>query len=333
MALFQSDELRHSNPNLAVVDSDFVKGGFRTAVATVDDLYALSGKTDEPSAAGQLKEFSTIVYVTGETKYYVLKDITNVDKIAGWEVFETGGGGSGTITGGTNGLSADGSNIVLGGILSETTTTISGASNTLSLGSTGSPLDLFYACTNFGAKINNSFSGDKSLILDIQSVRLQAETSASYAKLDIDQADGIEISLSGTSNALYYNDDYSSLFVPRSIPDVDYITGYTQSAITKNSNVLSTYKATTTNYTGTTSNDFIGVSGGTTIYLPDDPENGQRIIVADIAGNAFSNNITIRSLGDTHPIIGATSATINTNYGSITFIFNGEFWSVAAFVN
>ena len=88
MALRQSDIQIHNNPNLAVVDSDFVKGGFRTAVAVKSDLYALSGKTDEPSAAGQLKEYATIVYVSGETKYYILIDIDNVDNASGWEEFD-----------------------------------------------------------------------------------------------------------------------------------------------------------------------------------------------------------------------------------------------------
>ena len=112
MALIQSDILTHNNPNLAVVDSDFTIGGFRTAVATVGDLYALSGKTDEPSAAGQLKEYATIVYVSGETKYYVLVDIDNVDNASGWEEFVAGG--AGTITGATNGLSLYNSGIIIG---------------------------------------------------------------------------------------------------------------------------------------------------------------------------------------------------------------------------
>ena len=67
MALYQPDILQHNNPNLAISDSNFVKGGFRTAVATVNDLYALSGKTDLPSAEGQVKEYATIVYVSGGT--------------------------------------------------------------------------------------------------------------------------------------------------------------------------------------------------------------------------------------------------------------------------
>lgn len=123
MALNQSDILQHNNPNLAVVDSDFSKGGFRTAVASINDLYALSGKTDEPSAAGQLKEYATIVYVTGETKYYVLTDVDNVGNASGWSEFQTGGG-TGTLSGATNGLGLtnSGTTVVLGGNLTGSTT-------------------------------------------------------------------------------------------------------------------------------------------------------------------------------------------------------------------
>ena len=124
MALYQPDILQHNNPNLAISDSDFVKGGFRTAVAVKTDLYALSGKTDEPSAAGQLKEYATIVYVTGETTYYILKDVNNVDNENGWEEFQTGGG-VGTITGATNGLTlagVSGATVILGGNLTGSTT-------------------------------------------------------------------------------------------------------------------------------------------------------------------------------------------------------------------
>lgn len=191
MALYQSDILTHNNPNLAVADGDFVKGGFRSAVASVNDLYALSGKTDEPSAAGQLKEYATIVYVTGETKYYVLKDITNVDNPAGWEEFSAG---SGTITGGTNGLSTDGANIVLGGSLLSGTT-INASGNT------------FYL-TNVD--------------------EFQVSTSGSTGIIGVDNT-GILLEFSGTSvslenNAgLVYNADYRTTFIDNSLVSKKYV--------------------------------------------------------------------------------------------------------------
>ena len=101
MAVNKPDIYQHNNPDLAFVDSNFIKGGFRTAVGDVSELYALSAKTGTEFAPGQLKEYATIVYVSGKTKYYILKDIDNVSNSNGWEEFVTGGG-TGTITGATN---------------------------------------------------------------------------------------------------------------------------------------------------------------------------------------------------------------------------------------
>lgn len=92
MAILRPDIYQHNNPNLAIVDGDNVYGGFRSSVSTVNDLYTLSGKTGTPTSRGQLKEFSTIIYVRGAEKYYVLKDINNVDNALGWEIFESTSG-------------------------------------------------------------------------------------------------------------------------------------------------------------------------------------------------------------------------------------------------
>lgn len=88
MALNYPDILQHNNPNLAIADSNFIRGGTRTAVANLTALYALSSKVD------QLKQYATRVYVTSEAKYYVLVDIANVAIAAGWVVENGGGGGS-----------------------------------------------------------------------------------------------------------------------------------------------------------------------------------------------------------------------------------------------
>ena len=70
MALNYPDILQHNNPNLAIADSNFIRGGTRTAVADLTTLYALSSKVD------QLKQYATRVYVTAEAKYYVLVDLS-----------------------------------------------------------------------------------------------------------------------------------------------------------------------------------------------------------------------------------------------------------------
>ena len=80
-----------------------------------------------------------------------------------------------------------------------------------------------------------------------------------------------------------------------------------------------------------TTNDFIGVSGATEVWLPSTPKACQRIIVADICGNALVNNICI--IGNGLCINGNDGATINTEYGAMTFINNGYSWSAVAFIN
>ena len=191
MAIKRPDIYEHNNPNYAFTDSDFVRGGFRTAVADLTALYALAPKLD------QLKEHSTIVYVTGEAKYYILVDIANVGNVNGWNEFQTGGG-TGTITGATNGLSTSGANIILGGTLLSGTT-INADNNDLSI-------------TNI-----NEF---------------QIKTSGDTTVLGIDN-DGLLFSFTGGSisfddgGGLKYGGDYSANYTAQSIPDVNFVTGQT----------------------------------------------------------------------------------------------------------
>ena len=86
MAIKRPDIYEHNNPNLPIADSDFVRGGSRSAVQTLNDLYALTGK------ASQLKQHSTQIYVSGENKIYLLKDVNNVGNVSGWEEFNFGVG-------------------------------------------------------------------------------------------------------------------------------------------------------------------------------------------------------------------------------------------------
>jgi len=191
MAIKRPDIYEHNNPNFAIADSDFVRGGIRTGVADLTALYALAPNVD------QLKEHSTIVYVSGETKYYILVDIINVGNVNGWNEFQTGGG-SGTITGATNGLSTSGANIILGGTLLSGTT-INSDNN-----------DLFI--TNI-----NDF---------------QVKTSGDTTVLGIDK-EGFLLSTTGGSvtfddgGGLKYGGDYSSGYTANSIPDVNFVTGQT----------------------------------------------------------------------------------------------------------
>jgi hypothetical protein len=60
------------------------------------------------------------------------------------------------------------------------------------------------------------------------------------------------------------------------------------------------------------------------VVLPVSP-TGTVFIVKDISGTANANPITITA---STTIDGAASATINTPYGSLTFIFNGVEWNI-----
>jgi hypothetical protein len=91
MAIKRPDIYEHNNPVLAIVDSDFLKGGGRV-VADLTALYALSNRPD------QLKERVTKVWVTAESAYYILIDDINIGNSNGWEE-EIAGGTWGLITG------------------------------------------------------------------------------------------------------------------------------------------------------------------------------------------------------------------------------------------
>lgn len=84
-------------------------------------------------------------------------------------------------------------------------------------------------------------------------------------------------------------------------------------------------------YNATNDDDYIGSSGITTVVLPSGPTDGKKIIIADIKGDAFTNNVTIQGNGNN--IQGSTFALINTDYGAITLLWNGVIWSVTSFVN
>lgn len=83
MAIKRPDKYEHNNPSYPIADSDFIKGGVRTAVPDLSSLYALSGKSE------QLKQNSTIVYVNSENQYYVLIDTGNTFNSSGWTEFST----------------------------------------------------------------------------------------------------------------------------------------------------------------------------------------------------------------------------------------------------
>lgn len=197
MAINRPDIYRHNNPNLAISDSDFVRGGFRTPVNDLSELYSLYNKVGTDSAPGQLKERSTVVYVNSEGKYYELNDISNVGNSDGWGVFSSGNGDSvGNVI---NGL-----------------TIVSG--NTISLGG------------NLSDNVIINVSGQTFQFVDVN--EYQVKTSGDTTILGIDDNGFLLVTTGGTislddNGGLKYGDDYSGGYSGLSIPDVNYVTGLT----------------------------------------------------------------------------------------------------------
>lgn len=69
----------------------------------------------------------------------------------------------------------------------------------------------------------------------------------------------------------------------------------------------------------------VNVAAPSSVILPFSP-TGTVFVVKDASGAASVNPITVTATGAL--IDGAASATINTDYGSITLIFNGTEWNI-----
>lgn len=88
--------------------------------------------------------------------------------------------------------------------------------------------------------------------------------------------------------------------------------------------------ATTSPFLALTSDLFIGVNNTGlvpfSVVLPANPQIGKLYIIKDLSGTAATDNITVTAVGQT--IDGSASAIINTDYGSITLVFDGVEWSI-----
>lgn len=62
------------------------------------------------------------------------------------------------------------------------------------------------------------------------------------------------------------------------------------------------------------------------ITLPPNPVNGQIEVIKDVGGNASVYNITVNPFSGT--IDGLASFIMTSNYQSVTFYYNGSFWSI-----
>lgn len=94
-----------------------------------------------------------------------------------------------------------------------------------------------------------------------------------------------------------------------------------------NVNIVPVTDVTTTPYTPGATEYFlcVDVAGPASIVLPTSVV-GKVYVVKDCDGDASTNPIIITATGST--IDGSVSATINVDYGSLTFVFNGTEWSI-----
>ena len=240
------------------------------------------------------------------------------------------------VTGATNGLTKSGRNIKLGGSLSENTNINTGSYSF----EVRSSLNNFVCVGGNVACIGNGFGylefngGCVTLLATNRDMAISSTsgiTQCSFGHMSISygRTDGNRMTVedcNSSPHGIEYVGNYSASFINRSLVDKEYVDTH----ITGSSNTVNVCNVTS-NYTATTTNDFIGVSGATTIYLPNPPKSCQRITVVDICGNALASNIII--CGNGMNINGDSCATINTDYGSMTFINNGVFWSAVAFIN
>jgi hypothetical protein len=254
-----------------------------------------------------------------------------------------------------NGLTLSGNNVRLGGTLTGNTDITGGGLYNLNLGTSGSRLNQLNINTDNTISIESigaSYSSYIGFGGTDNYVEYEANGGDTYHGLNFNTGGATLYATDSTAgnqnthiyleplsgenriridgNSLFkgivYNEDYSANYTNRSLVDKEYV----DNATSGNSNPTG-YILTGTTYTATTES-FIGVSGttGSTVWLPISPVSFKQYTVADIAGNASTNNITIN--GNTKLIQGVSTSLINSNYGSFTFVYNGFNWSVISIV-
>lgn len=234
------DDIKIANSNLCLLSSYYGNDGQSTLKAGVDNDVSLSLRALNTTGydvhtvviKSDATGFTGAVYDGDYSGKYVARSLVDKGYVDG-EINSLTGVTSQAITGATNGLTKDGQDVVLGGILSAGGATISGNSNIMCLGTIDSPLFQLYTDSCISTKFNNNVNGDKFMLLNNSSAVLYAEDADSSSRLDVHEDNGIELTFSGTSNAMYYADNYSSLYTARSIPDVAYVTGLTSGIITE----------------------------------------------------------------------------------------------------
>lgn len=95
------------------------------------------------------------------------------------------------------------------------------------------------------------------------------------------------------------------------------------------SNMVAKIRIITDSSTILASNDVVCIvsrTSATTVTLPVSPDTGKIVVIKDGNGNAETYNITIQ--GNGRMIDGVPSKIINTNYASLTLVYNGTSWNI-----
>ena len=309
---------------LYIANSDtvnpLIKGNFATSAVTLNAKLTLGAVP----TAGALTDVVLVRNTGGEVRTISVSSITGA-----------------TAYNFTNGLTKQGSIVKLGGNLTGSTiinlcdNSLRFQSDSTSIGLANFNLNSIYANSKFG--ICSCASGGSGAQWGLSG---NSASISTYHCSDSSNGSSIAICNSGitltnkcssalktvnlTCNALMYGNDYCSVYTDRTLVDRGYVSSV--------SNVLNVCIVGTT-YTTLRNDDLIGVSGlsSNLIYLYSSPVLGQRVSVVDVCGCALIDPITIH--GNGKPINDGVCATINTDYGSVTFVYNGIFWSAIAFVN
>lgn len=129
--------------------------------------------------------------------------------------------------------------------------------------------------------------------------------------------DGVTASGVSTAGNIWTTGTGSTLTVQPT--QAQFMTNYTSVAIG-----ASPYTALATDY-------YISVvsSGGAiTIKLPNAPTTNRLFIIKDKSGNATTDNISVTTVGGAVTIDGQTTATIDSNFGSLQLLFNGTSYEI-----
>ena len=254
-----------------------------------------------------------------------------------------------SITGATNGLTKYGQTVVLGGDLTSGTT-ITLCDNALRLRSDSANaygladfnLNSTYGNSKFGICSRDTINGIWGLSGNSTSISAYhcadgtcgSCLNISNNGLSISSKGGADKSVTFNASGFSYAGNYcsSNISNPRWIPDKNYI----DKQISGCSNILKVrIQGLSAPFTMSANDDIVAVSGltyGQELCLPSSPQCGQRITVVDVCGTALTCPIIINGLGKV--INGGTCSTINTDYGSVTFVYIGyNYWSAIAFVN